>query len=105
MRKIILSSISAGLLVLPLIAIAAVPATAPTLVIMTVLNNIVNWLFSILLIVAAIFIIVAAYFFVTAMGDTDKVATARMFVLYALIGVLVAFCARGLVALVELIAT
>jgi hypothetical protein len=39
--------------------------------------------------------------FVTASGDPDKTKTARNFVLYALIGVLVGFAAKGLVMLVE----
>jgi len=76
------------------------PTTAPTNDVMSVLNNITNWLFAILLIVAAIAIIIAAFTFVTAQGDPEKVKTARQFVIYALIGVLVAILARGLVALV-----
>ncbi len=76
------------------------PAQAPTNDVISVLNNIINWLFAILLIIAALAIIIAAYKFVTAQGDPEKVASARQFVLYALIGVLVAILARGLVALV-----
>ena len=78
--------------------------TAPELNVMTVLDNVTNWLFAILLIVAAIAIIIAAFNFVTAQGDADKVKTARQFVLYALIGVLVAILAKGLVGLVGTIA-
>ena len=63
-----------------------------------------DWLFYILLIIAAIFIIIAAYYFVTAAGDPEKVKNAKNFVLYALIGVLVALMARGLVSLVKTIA-
>lgn len=69
------------------------------------LYSVRDWLFYILLTVAAIFIIVAAYHFVTAAGDPEKIKTARHFVLYALIGVLVAFMATGLVKLVEWIAS
>lgn len=76
------------------------PAAAPTVDIMDVLDSIANWLFAILLIIAAIFIIIAGYFFVTAVGDPDKTKKARDFVLYALIGVLVGFVAKGLVVLV-----
>lgn len=61
------------------------------------LLDIVNWLFGILLITAAIFITIAGFYFVTAQGEPDKFKTARQFVLYALIGVLVAFSAKGLV--------
>jgi hypothetical protein len=73
---------------------------APTLDIMTVLDRIVDWLFAILLVIAAIFIIVAGYYFVTAAGSPEQVSKARAFVLYALIGVLVAFAAKGLINLV-----
>lgn len=101
MKKIFLSLILVSLLALPIAGLAQVtPTTAPEKDIMTLLTNIMNWLFTILLVVAAIFIIVAAYYFITASGDPEKVKTARNFVLYALIGVLVAFAARGLVKLV-----
>jgi len=92
-------------LALPIIGLAAAPGSAPDVDIMELLDSITNWLFVILLIVAAIFIIMAGYFFVTAMGDPDKVKKARDFVLYAAIGVLVGFAAKGLVSLIEIIAT
>lgn len=95
MKKIL--SVITLISLLPMVALAAV---APFVEVLPTLQNLMNWLFTILLIVAAIFIIVAAYFFVTAQGDPDQVKKARSFVLYALIGVLVAFAARGLVYLV-----
>lgn len=115
MKKILLNVASIGLLAtlfLPLIVLAQwggvgdaeAPVTAPTwgeVDVIDALGRISNWLFAILLIVAAIFLIVAGYFFVTARGDTDKVTTARQFVLWALIGVLVGFLAKGLVMLVN----
>ena len=72
-----------------------------TLDVMTVLERIVDWLFTILLVVAAIFIVVAGYYFVTATGNPETVSKARNFVMYALIGVAVAVASRGLVALVR----
>ncbi len=80
------------------------PIQAPNQDVMSVLNNITNWLFAILLVVAAISIIIAAFKFVTAQGDPDAVKSARQFVLYALICVLVVSLASGLVALVGRIA-
>lgn len=99
MKKILLNSLATGLWVLPAVVLAQVN-NAPNVDVMVVLDNIVNWLFAILLVVAALFIIVAAYNFVTAAGDPEKTTAARNFVLYALIGVLIAFVAKGLVALV-----
>jgi len=80
------------------------PIDAPNQNVMSVLNNITNWLFAILLVIAAIAIIIAAFKFVTAQGDPEAVKSARQFVLYALIGVLVGILARGLVSLVGRIA-
>lgn len=69
-----------------------------------VLDRITNYLFVILLMVAAIFIIIAGFQFVTAAGDPEKLNKAKISLLYALIGVLVAFSAKGLVKLIETIA-
>jgi len=98
MRKIISAIISVSLL-LPLIGLAL--ETAPTVDVMTALDSIVNWLFTILLVVAVVFLVLAAFNFVTAGGSEEKVTTARSQVMYALIGVMVALLARGLIALVR----
>jgi len=104
MQKIIVTLISASLLVSPFLSLAQgpiQPTEAPgwnrTANFLTILNNIANWLWAILLVVAAIFILIAAYNFVTAGGDADKVTTARNFVIYAMIGVLIGFLAKALV--------
>ncbi|HHE67620.1 MAG TPA: hypothetical protein ENL33_00965 [Candidatus Parcubacteria bacterium] len=105
-KKIIVFAVLSGLLSLPLLTLAQpleVLAAAPNnrvnnnVDVMEVLGNIVDWIFSILLVFAAIMIVVAAFYFVTAQGNPDQVTKARNFVLWALIGVLVAFLARGLV--------
>ncbi len=112
MKKTLLSSILlVSLVLMPTMVLAGwgdlwdwggggAPSGAPTVDILDTLDNIADWLFAILLIVAAIFIIIAGYFFVTAVGDPDKTKRARDFVMYALIGVLVGFVAKGLVMLV-----
>lgn len=109
MKKALLNIVSAGLLTLlflPLLVSAQQPGPGDApgwgdVDIMETLGRISDWLFAILLIIAAIFIIIAGFYFVTAQGDPDKVSTARMFVLWALIGVLVGFLAKGLVILVD----
>jgi len=100
MKKVTLILVLAGLLILPMICLAQV-RKAPTVDVMQILDRIVDWLFTILLIIAVIWLILAAYYFVTAQGDPDRISKARNMVLYALIGVLVAFAARGLVLLIE----
>ena len=107
MKKVLVSLALLTILAVPVIGLAQPPVDAPDwydVDVFETLATLSNYLFAILLIVAAIFIIVAAYMFVTAAGDPEKTKTARNFVLYALIGVLVAFAAKGLIMLVKEIA-
>ena len=67
----------------------------------TAINNIMNWFFVIVLIVAVIFLLWAGFLFITAGGDPDKVNTARQNVMYAMVGVAVAVLAKGIVSLVQ----
>jgi uncharacterized BrkB/YihY/UPF0761 family membrane protein len=69
----------------------------PSVNVITALYDIASWLWTILLIVAVIFIIIGAYYFVTASGNPEQINKARSIVLYALIGVVVAGLAWGLV--------
>ena len=50
---------------------------------------------------AILFIVVAAFKFLTAGGEPEKVSSARDSVIYALIAVVVAVAAQGLVTLVQ----
>lgn len=102
MKKVYLITIASAL-VFPVVALATgggVP-TLQAVDVIEVLNNIVNWLFAILLVVAVIYLIIAGYYFVTSQGEPDKMSKARNMVLYALIGVLVAFVSKGLIELVR----
>ena len=49
--------------------------------------------------IAVIMFIVAGFHFVTATGEPEKVETAKKIILWTLIGLLVLFCAKGLVVL------
>lgn len=102
MKRVLLGLILFSQLLFPALVLGAEapPEVVPPVDVLVVLDRIVDWLFTILLIIAAIAIVVAAFYFITAAGDPERVAKARNFVLYALIGVVVAFVARGLVALV-----
>ena len=112
MKKVLVSLTLIGLLAIPVMTsawcimgfgttCAEQPEAAPSTDVIVILDSLTNWLFAILLVIAAIWIILAAFMFVTAAGDPDKTKKARDFVLYALIGVLVGFAAKGLVMLVE----
>jgi len=100
MRKVLVGIILATLIVAPVL-VAAQDDRVQEIDIIDALEDLVDWLFTILLIVAAIFLVIAAFTFITASGEPDKIAKARNFVLYALIGVAVAVASRGLIALVK----
>lgn len=104
MKKILISLVLVGLLAIPFVSLCQQtkqPSPLPKYDPVEVLKKLVDWVFAILLIFAALMIVVAGFYFITAAGDLEKVKTARNFVLYAIIGVLVAFLARGLIWLVE----
>ena len=105
MKRVLFSLFLISILALPVMALADEHDVAPSLDVMDALNSITNWAFTILMAVAALFIIFAAFEFVTAKGEPEKVKSAREYVLYALVGVVVALLARGLVQLIETIVT
>jgi hypothetical protein len=96
-------------LVLPLFALGqGVPqpvpdqiVTAPTTAPFTIVDRVVNLLFTVLLAASLVVIIVAAFYFLTAAGEPEKVQTARNLVIYAIIGIVVAIAARGLIGYIR----
>ena len=94
--KKILASLSLGLLLLPMVALAQSPPSDPGTVVNTI-QTLIDWLFYILILAAVVVIIMAAYNFLTAAGDPDKVSKARNYIIYALIALVVAFLARAIV--------
>lgn len=63
------------------------------------LDALINAVFVLAIAVAPIMFIVAGFYFIGAAGDPEKITTAKKMVLYTLIGLLIVFCAKGLVVL------
>ena len=63
------------------------------------LNMIINFIFYLALGIAPIMIIVAGFFFITAQGEPEKIMTAKRIILWVSIGLIVVFCAKGLIQL------
>jgi hypothetical protein len=119
MKKLILGIIIASFLLMPVamtgLSVAsaqgsafpptASPSDSPHSVsdtsVTETLGNIVNWIFYILIAVSVLFIVIAGLEYVTAQGDPEKIKAAGQKVLYALIGIIVAAMAKGLVILVQ----
>ena len=64
-------------------------------------NTIINWIFTVLLVVAVVVILLAAFNFLTASGDEAKVKTAQRQLLYALIAIVIGALAKGLVLVIS----
>lgn len=103
-KTLLLNLIVFGMLLSPLVILGAAeaPRSLPTSAdLVGTLQTIANWLFTLLMAAAAISIVIAAFLFIGSGGDSEKMATARNWVIYALVGVLVALLAQILVNFVD----
>lgn len=110
-KTTVISSAVAAILVAPAISFAQTqlpsagsPAGTGVEPIISILNTIGNWMFGILIAVAAIYILLAAFDFLTAKGDATKVTAARKALTYALVAVVVGALTRGLIEVAKAIA-
>ncbi len=69
--------------------------------ILRILNTLINWLFTLLLVVATFFIFYAAYLYLTAAGNEENVGKAKNQLIFAAVAIAVAFVAQGVRFLVE----
>lgn len=65
------------------------------------INNIINFLFTIAVILAPILLVVAGVIFMTAAGDPGKVKTARSMLLWTIVGFGVILISKGLVTVLK----
>ena len=64
---------------------------------LNVINTLIDYLFTILLVLAVVFILIAAFRYLTAGGDEEKVAKAHQILIYAVVAIAVALLAQGIV--------
>ncbi len=69
--------------------------------VVTVLNNLANWIFSLAIVLAVIMIIWAGVLFMTASGSEEKITKARKALIWSLVGVAIAIVSKGIVYLVQ----
>ncbi len=60
-----------------------------------VFNTLINWLFTLLLILAVVFILIAAFLYITGGGNEEKIKKAHNYLKFAAIGIAVALLAQG----------
>jgi len=106
MKKIFLSLLTIGILALPMVGLAVTPTEPPERTgqeTIDVLDTVMKYVYAVFLVVAVICFIIGGFYFITSAGDPEKVGKGRSFVLYGVIGVIIAVLARGLIALAKLI--
>lgn len=67
----------------------------------TIFGNIANWILGIVAIIAVVILIYAGFLFMTAGGEEDKLASAKNYLKYGLIGLGIAILAFSGVTLVQ----
>ena len=111
MKKVSIAFLTAAAL-LPLIAAAqAVPPVTvggvpsqnvnPDVNVYTIMLTVLNWAFGLLVVLAALFIIYAAFVYLTSGGDTEKTESAKKYIIYAVVAIVVAALARAVVVIVR----
>lgn len=68
------------------------------------LNAVVDWIFVILIAVAVLMVTLGAIQFITSAGRPEMTSSGRQYMIYALVGLILAFLARALPGLFKLVA-
>ena len=99
-KKIIyLSLVACCLLLVASTTFAQGPETVDD--VLTILNRLINWMFTLLLVLAILFIIAAAYNYLMAGGDPDKASKGKTLIVYAMIGIVIALLSRIIPAIIR----
>lgn len=101
MKKILPVLILSVLLLPTVSAIAATTTYAPASDLEDAVNKIVNFFFTVLIIIAVVLFIWGGVVIVSSGGDAEKVTQGRNIILYAVVGLLIAFLAKGFAALLK----
>lgn len=66
-----------------------------------IINRVIDWFFTLLLVLAVVFILWAAFKYLTAGGDEEKIGNAHQILLWAVVAIAVALLSQGLVFIVQ----
>ena len=73
----------------------------PMCCLINTIYTVTDWVFYVLVVIVALMIVFGGFYFVTAAGDPERATKGRQFIIYALIGLVVALLARLIPALVR----
>jgi len=117
MKKIILTTLISGFVILPILILAAVtpgkipgaaelgidnviPNPSPT-GLMAVIVSIVKWVYTAFFVIAVLIILFAAYTYLTAGGDPAKISTVHKQLIYIAVAIAIALIAVGVEKIIE----
>lgn len=112
MKKFLISASAVSLILTPIASALAVdpfnpnPPTLPSNVttyggVVGLMSTIANWMFGILLALAVVFLVWAAFLYLTSSGDSAKTEKAKNIIVYAIVAIVVAVLAKGIVIVVQ----
>jgi len=81
--------------------IVPVPIGGADVNIQVIITRVMSWAFGLLLVLAAAFIFYAGFTYLTASGDEAKLKSAKNYILYAVVAIVVAFLAQAIIAIVR----
>jgi len=85
----------------PIGAITSVTEKWGLVCLLNTVNTVIDWIFIILIAIVVIFVLMGAYTIMTAAGSPEKVTAGRNYILYAAIGLILAFFARAVPSIVK----
>lgn len=116
MKKIILTTLISGFIVLPVLTLAftsgQMPATedydittditdfSPT-GLLNLLKNVIKWVYTAFFIIAVLIILFAAYTYLTAGADPAKISAVHKQLVYAAIAIVIALIAIGVSTIIQ----
>ncbi|MDP2864248.1 MAG: hypothetical protein Q8N73_01145 [bacterium] len=65
--------------------------------------NVTDWIFVFLIALATVFVIIGAFLLLTAAGAPERIASGRNYIIYAAVGLAVAFLSKAIPGIVKLI--
>jgi len=64
------------------------------------IDGVIDFIFKVSIPLGFIMYVIAGYFFVTCLGEAEKISRAKKIVLWTTIGLLIVFCAKGIILLI-----
>jgi len=97
LNKKITAVVLVSIFLLPVFAVLAGPTPPPNVNPWDAINRITDFVFGLVIVLALLFIIVAAIMFITSAGNDEQVKKAKTMLWSALIGIVVALLAKGVI--------